>query len=173
VPKCSIGTKDCASPGKSSTGRSASLATCRLAVSFTAVSGQEVSRACATGDVSRQGKFVCGYCGFEPHPFGPRTRSIRTLHHWRMPETRGNGRYCGIFMSREVSACFTTRYYRQVVCLLRFSFGCLDLAEEQTRRYNLAFASSIHDEPTRLSRLGCIWCPSWKVVVIQLPLPER
>ena len=113
---------------------------------------------------SRQGNIVCGYCGVEPHPFGLRTRSIRILHHWRMfPETRGNGRYCG-------EGRVETKYPRATP--LAIAGKLLDLSRlsgisrGMARRYNLAVASSIHDEPTSLSSLGCIVRPNWKMIVI-------
>jgi len=55
--------------------------------------GQEVSRACATGDVVHaREKSYAAYAESNRTVTGL-PRSIRTLHHWRMPATRGNGRY--------------------------------------------------------------------------------
>ena len=114
----------------------------------------------------RQGKVVCGYYGIEPRPHKGDSdqRSIRTLHHWRMfPETRGNGRYCG-------EGRVETKYPRATP--LAIAGKLLDLSRlsgisrGMARRYNLAVASSIHDEPTSLSSLGCIVRPNWKIVVI-------
>ena len=82
------------SPGKSSSGvylRASRLADWRF--SFTAVSGQEVSRASATGDVvhAREKSYAAYADSNRTLKWG--CRSIRTLHHWRISAMRGNGRY--------------------------------------------------------------------------------
>jgi hypothetical protein len=97
-------------------------------------------------------------------PFTGLPRSIRTLHHWRMPATRGNGRYCAVGRVK-------TKYPLATPLAIAgklFAFYALDrlsgLSRGTTRCYLSAVASR-SQEPTTRSRVGCIWCPNWKMVV--------
>ena len=128
-----------------------------------AVSGQRSNPRLHHRRCSRQGKAYAAIAALNRTFRGSDQRSIRTLRHWRMSATRGNGR---CLRSCRVKA----KYPRATPLAIAGKLFALNqlsgLSRGTTRRYDLAVASRIHDEPTRLSRVGCIRCPNWKVVVI-------
>jgi hypothetical protein len=126
---------------------------------------------------SRQGKIVCGYCGFEPHPCGlrpkkyPHTSPLAHGLQTGVPGTRffawwggtrGNGRYLRSSRVKKYPRATPLAIAGKLFALYRLS----GLSRGTTRRYLLAVGSRIHDEPTMLSSRGCIRCPNWRVVVI-------
>jgi hypothetical protein len=152
------------SPGKSSSGvylRASRLADWRF--SFTAVSGQEVSRASATGDVvhAREKSYAAYADSNRTLKWG--CRSIRTLHHWRISAMRGNGRYLRSSRVKKYPRATPLAIAGLLFALSRLSGFSRGKA---IRRYLSVIASRVQDEPMTRSRVGCIWYPNWKVVII-------
>ena len=113
---------------------------------------------------SRQGEIVCGYAGSN--------RTLKWVAEVSAHCTTGAclQREGTVAIARWVVSRQSIRLLHhslsQVSCLPFYALDRLSGLSRGTTRCYLSAVASRSQEPTTRSRVGCIWCPNWKMVVM-------